>query len=46
MCEVVGGVVCFMKRRVHKIGRISIAVFLEVRRECVPVGAKDIETSN
>ena len=46
MCEMTGGVVCFMERRVHGIGRISIAVSLEVCWECVPVGAEDIETSN
>ena len=37
---------CFMESRVHGIGRISIAVALEIRGEVVPVGADDIETSN
>ena len=37
---------CFMEGRVHGIGRISIAVALEVCREVVPIGADDIKTSN
>ena len=37
---------CFVESRVQGIGRISIAIALEVRGKVVPVGADDIETSN
>ena len=35
-----------MESRVHGIGRVPIAVALEVRREVVPIGADDIKTSD